>query len=147
MPENGTELGHGSQPNILIKASVAPRVNVAFHQNAVPVIAEIELANNTDEELNNISLNVFAVPNFLKPKTFRIDRIPPHGTQRLNPVLIDLDPKFLMEPSEAVNGEITIRAVATTSSQLLSRHANSFTGGMDGSVHGSGAYCRLCPTE
>jgi hypothetical protein len=30
-----------------IKASIAARLNVAFHQNSVPAIAEIELVNGS----------------------------------------------------------------------------------------------------
>ena len=113
---------------VIIKANIAARLNVAFHQNSVPAIAEIELVNDTENDLNGISISVSAVPGFLQPKTFRFDQVLAGGTQRLNPVPIDFDAKYLLGLSEAVRGEIDLVArvgeteVArlTTSCQLLS---------------------------
>jgi len=53
------------------KASIAGRLNVAFHQNSVPAIAEIELVNYTEQEWSDIVVSVTSVPEFLQPKIFR----------------------------------------------------------------------------
>jgi hypothetical protein len=34
---------------IALKASIASRINAAFHANSVPTIAEIEIINDTEE--------------------------------------------------------------------------------------------------
>jgi hypothetical protein len=119
----------GAKPSaVAIKANIAARLNVAFHQNSVPAIAEIELVNDTDVDLNGVAISISAEPSFLQPKTFRVDYIRAGGTQRLNPVPIDFDVKFLLGLAEAVRGEITVVArvgeaevaTLTTPCQLLS---------------------------
>jgi hypothetical protein len=107
--------GNSEQPKprvVAIKANIAARLNVAFHQNSVPAIAEIELVNDTDDDLNDVTISVTATPAFLQPKAFRFDHVQAGGAQRLNPVAIDLDAKFLLSLTEAVLGEIAIVARA-----------------------------------
>jgi hypothetical protein len=50
------------------------------------------------------------VPGFLQPKIFRFDHVRAGGAQRLNPVSIDFDARFLLGLTEAVRGEINIVA-------------------------------------
>src|SRR3981081_2773057 len=82
---------------VAIKANIVARLNVAFHQNSVPAIAEIELINDTDEDLNDVAISVSAAPNFLQPKILRFDHVRAGSAQRLNPVHIDLDARFLLD--------------------------------------------------
>jgi hypothetical protein len=119
----------GANPSaVAIKANIAARLNVAFHQNSVPAIAEIELVNDTDVDLNGVAISISAEPSFLQPKTFRVDYIRVGGTQRLNPVPNDFNVKFLLGLAEAVRGEFTVVArvgeaevaILTTPCQLLS---------------------------
>jgi hypothetical protein len=97
---------------VVIKANISARLNVAFHQNSVPAVAEIELLNDTADDLDGVAISVSAAPGFLQPKIFRFDHIRAGGAQRLNPVPIDFDAKFLLGLTEAVRGEITIVAKA-----------------------------------
>jgi len=99
----------GPRPGqIEVKASVAARLNVAFHQNSIPAIAEIEVVNSSDNDLTDVTVSVDAVPPFLLPKIFRFDRLRAGASQRINPVAVDLDAKFLVGVSEAILGEITL---------------------------------------
>jgi len=93
---------------IELKASVANRINAAFHANSVPAISEIEVINQTEGVLTDLSIVVSSTPGFLKPKIFRLDRVREHGTERLNPVPVELDAAFLLGLTEAVRGEISI---------------------------------------
>jgi very-short-patch-repair endonuclease len=93
---------------ILLKASIASRINAAFHANSVPTIAEIEIINDTEEAITDASVLVSSTPGFLKPKIFRLDRMRERSTERLNPVSVELDPAFLFGVTEAIRGEISI---------------------------------------
>ena len=55
-----------------IKSTLASKVNLADFQNAVPVIRELSLANDTDNEYKSLKLTVASEPPFLKPKTWHI---------------------------------------------------------------------------
>jgi very-short-patch-repair endonuclease len=111
---NGIELADGSpqSPAFDIKASVVARLNFAFHQNSVPAIAEIELINRSEQDWSDIAALVTSTPEFLQPKIFRFDRLKAGATERLNPVSVELDAKFLLGITEAVRGEITLEARA-----------------------------------
>ncbi|MGH7102124.1 MAG: DUF3320 domain-containing protein [Acetobacteraceae bacterium] len=100
------------QFQIEIKVSIAARINVAFHQNAVPAVAEITLVNETDSSVNEVTVSVSATPEFLRPATFRLDGLRPRGTARICPVLTELDAAFLLNLTEAVRCEITVTASA-----------------------------------
>ena len=127
------EQGRQSQ-GFEIKASVVARLNVAFHQNSIPAIAEIELVNGTDEDWSDIVVTVTSAPEFLRSMNFRFDRLKAGATQRLNPVSVDLDAKFLLGVTEAISGEVTFVVAAgerelarlTTPCQILS--PNEWTG-------------------
>lgn len=124
----------GSEQRILVKANVAERINVAFHQNSIPVIGEIEIVNETDQALSDVEVSVTATPAFLVPKTFRFDHVAVGGLQQLSPVQVQLDAAFLRKLTEAVDGEVLIEArvngetiaQATFACRLLA--ANEWTG-------------------
>ena len=124
-PDDTTLADGGPQSSgFNIKASIAARLNVAFHQNSVPAIAEIELVNGSEQDWPDITVSVTSVPEFLQPKDFRLDRLKVGATQRLNPVSVDLNPKFLLGVTEAIRGEITLTVrQATGNSHSSRRHA------------------------
>jgi hypothetical protein len=95
---------------VTISIDAASRLNVAFHQNQVPVIGGIELQNSTKSDLSDISVEVTSTPNFLEPKRFTFDRIKTDGVQRLSPVPVALRPGLLMGLTERLRGEITVTA-------------------------------------
>ncbi|MCA0425140.1 MAG: hypothetical protein LCH61_17790 [Proteobacteria bacterium] len=95
-----------------ISASVASRVNVAFHQNSVPAVGEIELSAAPGVSFGEIRLRVTATPPFLKSKEFVFDSISEGGTLRLEVVELDLDLVYLTGLKEAVRGELVLEAFA-----------------------------------
>ncbi len=99
-----------SAGKVVLKASVAARINVAFHQNSIPVIGEIEIVNETEGALAGVEIAVRSTPPFLAPKAFRLDHIAAGGLQQLSPVQVDLDAAFLRKLTEAVDGEVIVEA-------------------------------------
>jgi very-short-patch-repair endonuclease len=99
-----------SEQRILIKASVANRINVAFHQNSIPLVGDIQIVNETDLALAGVEISVTSTPPFLTPKTFRLDHVAAGGLQQLSPVQIELNAAFLRKLTEAVDGEVLIEA-------------------------------------
>jgi hypothetical protein len=96
--------------HVVVEAYIAPRLNAAFHQNSVPAIAEINLVNDTDDDLTDLTISISATPPFLQPRSFRFERVQADSTQRLNPVPVNLNAKFLLSLTEAILGEIDIVA-------------------------------------
>ena len=95
---------------VAISIDAASRLNVAFHQNQVPVIGGIEIQNGARSDLSDVTVEVTSTPDFLEPKRFTFDRIKTGGLQRLSPVPIALRPALLMGLTERIRGEITVTA-------------------------------------
>ncbi len=60
-----------------IEAAIAPKLSLALHHNAVPVLRELAILNNGDAPLEGIELTLGSEPAFFRPKTWRIDRVGP----------------------------------------------------------------------
>lgn len=99
-----------AEQKIWVKASVAKRINVAFYQNSIPLIGDIQIVNETDLALADVEIYVTSTPPFLTPKTFRLDQVAAGGLQQLSPVQIELDAAFLRKLTEAADGEVLIEA-------------------------------------
>ena len=96
-------------PSWAFTASLASRINVAFHQNAVPSIAEIALTAPMDAA--EVSMQIRATPAFLKPATLRIDALAAGVTRKISPVPVELDLAALAGLTEAVRGQVRFRVL------------------------------------
>src|SRR5947209_20310418 len=93
-----------ASPSWVLTASLAARINVAFHQNAVPSIAEIALTAPTDAA--EVSVKLRATPVFLKPVTLRFDALAAGVTRKISPVPVELDLAALAGLTEAARGQV-----------------------------------------
>lgn len=93
---------------VLLEASLTPKVNLAQQQNAIPLLLDLALTNNTDVELVNIKVELTADPSFCEAKTWHLDRIAPQGQFRVQDADIRLRRAYLADLREAVRGSVTI---------------------------------------
>src|SRR3954454_12578302 len=78
-----------------IESTVSDNVNIAFYQNAVPIVRELMIENTTDRDLSGLSGHLASEPPFLTPGVWRIDRIAAGATHHLRSLDSKLDPAFL----------------------------------------------------
>jgi very-short-patch-repair endonuclease len=71
-----------------IEATMAPRINIAFHQNAVPVLRELAMINDGERPVSDITLSLSCEPGFLASRTWHIDRL--DAGQRFHFAKLDL---------------------------------------------------------
>lgn len=95
--------------SVKVIASIAPRINLAFQQNAVPVIAELRIQNETECELSDVTISIGSVPPVVQPKLLRIDRVRAGGTHHVSLVDLTLDPGILVELREATKAKLTLK--------------------------------------
>jgi hypothetical protein len=105
--------------SVALSVDVVGRIDAAFHQNRIPVVGSIELRNDTDRDIENVSIEVTSSPSFLVPHRFTFDRIKAGAVQQLSPVPVELDPKVMLTQSERVRGSIV--AVARAGSDEIAR--------------------------
>ena len=57
-----------SEPLQRIDATFVSKLNLADFQNAVPLLREVSIVNETEEGISNLELEITSLPAFLKPK-------------------------------------------------------------------------------
>ena len=105
---------HASPHNtsVRIECSVAANVNLAFYQNAIPIIRELTIANTSDSELRNIEAHLSSEPAFVSPGAWQISAISPQSDHHLRLVDIKLDHGFLAGLTAARRAELKIRVLS-----------------------------------
>jgi hypothetical protein len=94
--------------NIAIGASIASKIGFASHQNAVPVLRELELENTGETAFDDLVLTLSADPPFLQSKTWRIDRLSPASVLHVADRDIALNASFLGDLDENISGTVTL---------------------------------------
>lgn len=84
-----------------ILATLVSKLNLADFQNAIPVIHELRLANETDERYLNATLTLTSSPEVLKPKSWRIEEIAAESFRAIPGLDLVLDGPLLSRLTEA----------------------------------------------
>ena len=92
-----------------------PRVNFAFHQNAIPVINRLILTNNSAYELKNIKIMFNFFPLWANTFEKNIEFIPSNKNYILDAIPVTLNMDYLAKLSERVSGKFEIEIYAETS--------------------------------
>lgn len=94
--------------SLKISVSVAHKLGFTSHQNAVPLLRELVLHNESDQMYQDLTLHLQTTPAVLEAKQWKIDRLLPHSTLDIRDRDIKLDAKWLAELTESVVCEITL---------------------------------------
>ncbi len=105
----GEDLTKSQQEEILpkVKISLASQINFAYHQNSIPLIRDISIANNTRDTLQGLVLRMDVSPSFVEPKTWSIANLPSDAETNIADRDTTLNGKFLLDLTESMRGEVT----------------------------------------
>lgn len=84
-----------------IHAALAPKLNLAFYQNSVPVLRELAVINDGEKPLKNVELGLISDPAFIKPKNWRIEVVDAGQHYRITNLDLALDGGLLGRLTEA----------------------------------------------
>ncbi len=94
---------------VSIHWEIAAKLNFACQQSSYPILRDLRIENlNQDERLEGVLVTLSADPDFLKPKSWRVDRIAPGGIVPIKDRALDLQGSFLLGLTEAVRGSVTL---------------------------------------
>src|SRR4051795_12096185 len=88
--------------------SLAKRVSVAFHQNAIPIASEIVISNRSEQELAEVEIHLRSEPGFFVPAVWRIERIVAGGVHHIELPDLRLEPGILAKLTETVRGQVIL---------------------------------------
>lgn len=95
--------------SIKIEASIARKIGFASHQNAVPLVRELNISNQGDNSLQDLVLTLTTDPAFVETRTWRIDRLNPEDQLNVNDRDIKLNAGYLAGLSESLGAEVVLR--------------------------------------
>lgn len=99
---------NAGENGVRIQSTLAPKINLAFHQNALPFVSELEIINDLDSPLEQVELCICSAPPFLRSNTWRIDSVGSGQHYRLEDLDVALDSGLLGRLSEAEAAEVSI---------------------------------------
>ncbi|MEE9339800.1 MAG: DUF4011 domain-containing protein [Methylococcaceae bacterium] len=92
---------------IKIISSIIPKINLAFQQNSVPIITEIELRNLSDKNFHELELVLTGTPGFLIERTWNIDQLEAGSDVIIDDIHVELNSEFMRDIYESLRGEMT----------------------------------------
>ena len=103
-----------------VVCTATENINLAFYQNAIPIIRELSVGNATSADLRDVSVHLSSEPPFVTPSVWRIDRIAKDDIHHLKIVDLKLDQAFLSGLTASRRAEILLR-VMSSDEQLAER--------------------------
>ena len=96
--------------SIRIQAVFSPKFNLAFLQNSVPVLLELALINDSDQDLSDLILTLSSTPSFLKTKIWHIDVLSSGQKFHISDRDVQLDSGMLgrLNESETIQVSVTL---------------------------------------
>lgn len=108
LEDAGTTADSGT---ISIRADLAQRVTFASHQNDVAIVLSLAVANETADQIDDLTVEISADPPIIAPRFWQIDRIPAGGETLIRDRKVPLAGGMLQELTEAMRAEarLTLR--------------------------------------
>jgi len=98
-----------SEKTIQITADICEAVNFAMQQNHVPIVRQIKINNNSDNDIEHIKLSITTDPDVADEWSIRISSIPAGQEYKLDKINLHLSATRLFELTERVNGSVIVQ--------------------------------------
>ena len=96
-------------PSARIHIDIARKLNFACHQSSFAFLRDLRIENTGEKDrLEDVLVTLSSNPAFLKPKSWRLDRIAPQASLSVKDRDIQLDGDFLLHLADAVRGTVAI---------------------------------------
>ena len=105
---------------VQVACAAAENINLAFYQNAIPIIRELSLSNASGADLQDVSVHLSSEPPFISPGIWRIDRIANDDIHHLRTLDLKLDQVCLSGINASRRAEILLRV--TSAGEPIAEH-------------------------
>ncbi|HEX2824757.1 MAG TPA: DUF3320 domain-containing protein [Burkholderiales bacterium] len=103
--------------SIRLDSALSPRLNLAFHQNAVPFLRELVVVNESDAAVHSLEIALNSEPAFLKQRTWRVESVAAGERYHLSELDVALDGALLGRLTEAETAQVSF-VIAAGGSEL-----------------------------
>jgi len=98
---------------VIIDTTLVAKLNLADYMNAVPVIRELRIRNETAEHYRSLTLSLSADPAIFKPKTWNIDYLSANAFLQIPGLDVEVDSSLLTRLVESVKSPTGSRLCLT----------------------------------
>lgn len=109
-------------PEVRIEATLIKKLNLADYQNAVPLLRELVVVNDTRSSLNDLTLTITSEPAFIKMKSWRLDSINESQRYRISNLDVELEGVLLLRLTEAEKAHVTFRLNKTGTEETICQY-------------------------
>src|SRR5574340_1088441 len=102
------EESESKKPLLTITAALGAKLNLADFQNAVPILRELSVINNTSENLAELDLRIESTPAFLKTRHWHIDSVNAGQSCHIPDLDVQLDGSLLSRLTEAETATVSL---------------------------------------
>ena len=100
--------GSAAAAELKIDATLIAKLNLADFQNAVPLVRDLWLINETDQTHEQVELVLTSDPPFLKPRRWRIDTLAAGSRYPIRDMDVTLDGGMLARLTEAETAAVSL---------------------------------------
>ncbi|WP_085315857.1 DUF3320 domain-containing protein [Derxia lacustris] len=105
-----------------LQIALAGKLNLADFQNAVPLLRDLAVVNETADPLRALELRIDSEPPFLRPRSWHLDALAPGETRHLPDRDIALDGALLTRLTEAETASVRLLLLTADGTRELARH-------------------------
>lgn len=102
------EESESKKPLLTITAALGAKLNLADFQNAVPMLRELSVINDTSENLAELDLRIESTPAFLKSRHWHIDSVNAGQNCHIPDLDVQLDGSLLSRLTEAETATVSL---------------------------------------
>lgn len=102
------EESESKKPLLTMTAALGAKLNLADFQNAVPILRELSVINDTSENLAELDLRIESTPAFLKIRHWHIDSVNAGQSCHIPDLDVQLDGALLSRLTEAEAATVSL---------------------------------------
>lgn len=91
-----------------ISATISHKVGFATQQNAIPLIRELTVLNETETLFEDLKLTITSKPPVLERKTWKLSQLKPGAVTYINDRSVSLDGQLLGELTESLTSQVVL---------------------------------------
>lgn len=110
------EAAQAPAKTVRIDTTVVSKLNLADYMNAVPVIRELRIHNETAQHYRSLTLSLSAEPAIFKPKTWNIDYLSANAFLQIPGLDVEVDSSLLTRLVESEYSKLSFELVAAGAS-------------------------------
>lgn len=113
-------------PTVRLQINTAKKLNLAAFQNAVPVLHELVIVNETSSPISELTVQLVSEPPFVKPRVWNVESVDAGESYDLQALDVQLDGALLSRLTEAESASLHFELRSRSQSdEILARYESA----------------------